>query len=57
MPQSETNFAIGEDLYGVSLVELTERLGVLKSEITRIEGEITKKQSERDAAHDIFGKK
>lgn len=57
MAQSETDFTLGEDLYGVSILELTERIGVLRAEITRVEHEITKKTAERDAANDIFGKK
>jgi uncharacterized small protein (DUF1192 family) len=55
--QSETAFAIGEDLYGVSVAELEERVGILQAEITRIERELTKKQSELSAAELIFGKK
>lgn len=57
MTQSDTNFTIGEDLYGVSLAELEERIEILRAEITRIEAEIAKKQRERDDAHNIFGKK
>ena len=57
MAQSDTKFTLGEDLYGVSIAELTDRLDVLRHEITRIEGEIIKKTAERDAANDIFGKK
>ena len=57
MPQTGTNFAIGEDLYGVSVLELTERLGVLRAEISRIETELTKKQSDLSAAEQIFGRK
>lgn len=57
MAQSETSFTLGEDLYGVSILELSERLDVLREEISRIEREIVKKTAERDAANDIFGKK
>lgn len=55
MTQSETNFVIGQDLYGVSVDELSERITVLKTEITRIEGEMAKKRAERDAAESVFG--
>ena len=54
MTQSETKFEIGEDLYGVSVDELEARLGVLKGEITRIEGELSKKQAELSAANSLF---
>jgi len=52
--QSETLFQIGEDLYGVSVEELNERLGVLKAEISRIEGELTKKSADLSAADMLF---
>lgn len=57
MPQSGTDFIIGEDLYGVSVTELTERLDVLRAEISRIETELTKKQGELSAAQQLFGRK
>jgi uncharacterized small protein (DUF1192 family) len=52
--QSETVFQIGEDLYGISVDELNDRLGVLKAEISRIELEITKKSAELSAADQLF---
>ena len=52
--QNETLFQIGEDLYGVSVEELNERLGVLKAEISRIEGELTKKSADLSAADMLF---
>jgi len=55
--QSETVFPIGEDLYGVSVAELKDRVVILQSEIVRIEAELTKKQSDMSAAELIFGKK
>jgi len=54
MRQSETMFQIGEDLYGVSVAELNTRLGVLKAEISRIEGELTKKSADLSAADMLF---
>lgn len=54
MTQSETDFTIGDDLYGVSVDELSQRITVLKSEISRIEGELAKKRAERDAANSVF---
>ncbi len=52
--QSETVFQIGEDLYGISVDELNDRLGVLKAEISRIELELTKKFAELSAADQLF---
>ena len=52
--QSETTFQIGEDLYGVSVDELNERLSVLKAEISRIELELTKKSAGLSAADLLF---
>jgi len=52
--QSETMFQIGEDLYGISVDELNDRLGVLKAEVSRIELELTKKSAELSAADLLF---
>ncbi|MGB0907368.1 MAG: DUF1192 family protein [Maricaulaceae bacterium] len=57
MPHSDTDFTIGEDLYGVSIAELNTRIDVLKNEISRIEVELTKKQAEFSAADQLFGQK
>jgi len=57
MVQKLTDFAIGEDLYGVSIAELEQRLGVLESEISRITAELAKKQGERSAADKLFAQK
>jgi uncharacterized small protein (DUF1192 family) len=55
--QSETKFELGEDLYGVSVAELKQRLQLLQTEISRIEGELAKKQKELSAADQLFGLK
>jgi len=55
--QSETKFDIGEDLYGVSVDELKERVQVLREEITRIEAELTKKSKDLSAADLLFAPK
>jgi len=47
----------GEDLYGLSVSELDERISLYREEIARLEVERVKKQAEADAAHAIFGKK
>jgi len=51
-----TGFSVGEDLYGVSLAQLTERLDILRAEIARIEAEITKKDAELSEAENFFKK-
>ena len=51
-----SGFSVGEDLYGVSLAQLTERLEILRAEIIRIEAEIHKKGSELSAAENFFKK-
>ena len=53
---SQRPIEIGEDLYGISVVELQERIAILKEEIIRCENELGKKQTEMNAAHDIFRK-
>lgn len=50
------DFSVGEDLYGISLAQLRERVEVLRAEITRIEAEIGKKGAEMSAAEDFFKK-
>lgn len=57
MPQTETKFDIGEDLYGVSIAELETRMEVLTNEISRIERELLKKQKEFSAADNLFAQK
>ena len=47
----------GEDLYGLSVSELDDRITVYRAEISRLEAERIKKQAETDAAHAIFSKK
>ena len=57
MRQSDTEFKIGEDLYGVSVAELSARVAALRAEITRIEAELTKKESDLSAADLLFAPK
>jgi len=57
-PRTTKNQPIaGEDLYGLSVSELDERIAIYKSEIIRLEAERVKKQAESEAAHAIFDKK
>jgi len=58
LPQpGESSPSPGEDLYGLSVSELDDRIGIYQSEIVRLEAERVKKQAESEAAHAIFGKK
>ena len=58
LPQSgESSPSPGENLYGLSVSELDDRIGIYRSEIVRLEAERVKKQAESEAAHAIFGKK
>lgn len=56
MNQSGTNIVIGEDLYGISVRELENRIVLLTTEITRVEAELSKKQKDLLDAEQLFGK-
>ncbi len=57
LPQTKTGSpSPGEDLYGLSVAELSERIMIYQAEIVRLEAEREKKQAETDAAHALFGK-
>ncbi len=47
---------LGEDLYGLSVHELQQRIEDYRSEIIRLEAELAKKTSERSAADALFKK-
>ncbi len=47
-------FAVGEDLYGVSIDQLTARTEILKAELERIASSIDKKQAELSDANSFF---
>lgn len=55
--KTTTQPIFGEDLYGLSVEELEQRILDYKGEITRLEIELTKKSAERSAAEALFGKK
>jgi uncharacterized small protein (DUF1192 family) len=50
------DFRVGEDLYGVSVEQLRERMDILKAEHARIERALHKKADELDAAEVFFKK-
>jgi len=49
-------FLVGEDLYGVSVKQLRDRIDILKAELTRIDASIEKKQAELSTAESFFNK-
>ncbi len=49
-------FRVGEDLYGVSVVQLTERLKILAAEQARVERAIAQKNTELTKAETFFRK-
>jgi len=53
-PRKKISHEIGQDLSLLSVEELTERIALLKGEITRLEEAATKKRTSRDAADRFF---
>ena len=53
-PQKKVAHEIGSDLSLLSVGELTERIELLKAEISRLEAESAKKASGRAAAENLF---
>lgn len=53
-PRKKVTHEIGQDLSLLSVEELTERVNLLKTEITRLEEAATKKRASRDAANSVF---
>ncbi|MFK0691958.1 DUF1192 domain-containing protein [Mesorhizobium sp. IMUNJ 23033] len=45
---------IGQDLALLSVGELTERIGILRDEIARLEGELKSKSTTKSAAEALF---
>jgi uncharacterized small protein (DUF1192 family) len=52
--KSNKGHELGQDLSPISIDELGDRIELLKSEIERIEAEMTRKQAVKSAAADIF---
>jgi uncharacterized small protein (DUF1192 family) len=53
-PKPKLAHEIGQDLTLLSVAELENRIGLLKSEIARLEADIAKKRSTRAAADQFF---
>ena len=56
LPKKKVVHELGQDLTLLSVAELSERVNLLKEEITRLEFEIKRKQASKSAA-DLFFKK
>jgi uncharacterized small protein (DUF1192 family) len=55
-PKKKISHEIGQDLTLLSVAELTERINLLREEITRLEADIARKQATRSAADAFFKK-
>jgi uncharacterized small protein (DUF1192 family) len=55
-PKKKIAHEIGQDLTLLSVGELTERVGLLKEEIARIEANMASKQASKSAADQFFKK-
>ena len=55
-PKRKIAHEIGQDLTLLSATELTERIGLLKEEIARLEADRTRKQAVKSAADTFFKK-
>ena len=55
-PKKKIVHEIGQDLTLLSAGELTERIGILKDEIARLEADLARKQAMKSAADSIFKK-
>jgi uncharacterized small protein (DUF1192 family) len=55
-PKKKIVHEIGQDLTLLSEGELTERIGILKDEIARLEADMTRKRAMKSAADHFFKK-
>jgi uncharacterized small protein (DUF1192 family) len=53
-PRKKITHEIGQDLYLLSVEELTERIALLNAEIERLQQAATKKRASKDAANSLF---
>ena len=53
-PRKKITHEIGQDLSLLSLEELSERIGLLTSEIERLREAAARKRASKDAANSIF---
>ena len=55
-PRPKAQIVLGEDLYDLSIDELSERIERLRAEISRVEAALAQKRKGLDTAAAIFGK-
>jgi uncharacterized small protein (DUF1192 family) len=55
-PKKKITHEIGQELTLLSVGELTDRIALLREEIARLEADVAKKQSSRNAADQFFKK-
>jgi uncharacterized small protein (DUF1192 family) len=55
-PKKKLQHDIGQDLSLLSVEELSERIGLLRSEIARLESAMMSKQASRQSADQFFKK-
>jgi uncharacterized small protein (DUF1192 family) len=53
-PRKKITHEIGQDLYLLSVEDLTERIALLNAEIERLQEAMTKKRASKDAANSFF---
>ena len=53
-PRKKITHEIGQDLYLLSVEELSERIALLTSEIERLQEAMTKKRASKSAADSFF---
>jgi len=56
LPKKKVTHEMGQDLSLLSVAELTQRIGLLKEEIARLEVEMTRKRASKSAADTFFKK-
>jgi uncharacterized small protein (DUF1192 family) len=56
LPKKKITHEMGQDLALLSVAELAERIELLKEEIARLEGEMTRKRASKSAADTFFKK-
>jgi uncharacterized small protein (DUF1192 family) len=54
LPKKKITHEVGQDLALLSIGELTERIGLLKDEIARLEAEMARKRASKSAADTFF---
>ena len=55
-PKKKISHEIGQDLTLLSAAELSDRIGLLKEEISRLEADRSRKQAVKSAADSFFKK-